>query len=103
MKGIVTEYNEICAICGKSAESQHHLIYGNGRRALAEADGLKIPCCHKCHNMGELLRRIHDNPMAEKLSKMVGQLAWEKHAVASGMSENEAREAFRLRYDESYL
>jgi len=37
------------------------------------------------------------------LSKMMGQLAWEKHAVAGGKTEKEAREAFRSRYGISYL
>lgn len=31
--------------------------------------------------------------MAEMMSKMMGQLAWEKHAVAGGKTEKEAREA----------
>nr|DAW76340.1 MAG TPA: CcmH protein [Caudoviricetes sp.] len=53
--------------------------------------------------MGELSRRIHGNPMAEAMSKIIGQLAWEKRAVAEGQTEEEAREAFRKRYGESYL
>ena len=103
MKGIVTEYNDYCLFCGKPTEAQHHLIYGKGLRALAEKDGLKIPCCNDCHNIGKVTERIHDNPMAEKLSKRMGQLAWEKHAVANGMTEEEAREAFRIRYNKSWL
>ena len=64
-----------------------------------EEDGLKIPCCNNCHNIGDVLTRIHGNPMAE----MMGQLAWEKRAVAGGKTEKEAREAFRSRYGISYL
>lgn len=41
--------------------------------------------------------------MAEMMSKMMGQLAWEKRAVAGGKTEKEAREAFRSRYGISYL
>jgi hypothetical protein len=34
---------------------------------------------------------------------MLGQMAWEKHAVAAGMSEDAARELFLKRYGVSYL
>lgn len=41
--------------------------------------------------------------MAEMMSKMMGQLAREKRAVAGGKTEKEAREALRSRYGISYL
>ena len=103
MKGIVTEYDEYCLFCGRPTEARHHLVYGKGNRTLSEKDGLKIPCCHNCHNMGDVLNRIHGNPMAETMSKIIGQLAREKHEVAQGISETEARERYRARYGESYL
>lgn len=95
MKSIVTEYTDICLFCGRPAECEHHLIFGNGLRKLADGDGLKVPSCNKCHNMGQINDRIHDNPMAEKLSKMLGQAIWE--------SRYGDREAFRKRYGKSYL
>lgn len=103
MVGIITKYNENCMFCGKPTRTQHHFLFGRGERQLADEDGIKGPVCDECHNMGELLKRIHENVAAEKLSKMVGQLAWEKHAVAEGMTEDESREAFRKRYGRSYL
>ena len=103
MVGIITKYNEYCMLCGKPTITQHHFLYGRGIRPLAEEDGIKGPVCDDCHNMGEIPERIHGNVAAEKLSKMVGQLAWEKHVVAEGMTEDEAREAFRKRYGRSYL
>lgn len=98
----ITEYNEYCLFCGRPVEAKHHLIGGPNRKK-AEEDGLKIPCCNNCHNIGDVLTRIHGNPMAEMMSKMMGQLAWEKRAVAGGKTEKEAREAFRSRYGISYL
>ena len=95
MKGIVTEYENICFFCGKTAECEHHLVFGRGIRQLAEEDGLKVPSCHACHNIGEVKSRIHDNPMAEKLSKMLGQAVFEK--------EIGSREEFRKRYHKSWL
>lgn len=95
MKSIVTEYKEICFFCGRTAESEHHLIFGTAGRELSEKDGLKVPICNNCHNMGEVKRRIHDNPMAEKLSKMLGQAIYE--------GKIGTREEFRKRYGISYL
>lgn len=94
-KGIVTKYNNICFFCGKPAECEHHLIFGLGNRKLAEEDGLKVPCCNKCHNMGRTTERVHDNVMAEKLSKMLGQAIYEQKIGT--------REEFRSRYGQSYL
>lgn len=58
-KGIVTDYPEICFICGRPSEAEHHLVFGTAGRELSEKDGLKVPVCNNCHNMGEtgLLRK----------------------------------------------
>ena len=77
-KVIETDYPEICFICGRPSEAEHHLVFGTAGRELSEKDGLKVPVCNNCHNMGEILKRIHGNPMAERMSKIIGQLAWEK-------------------------
>ena len=122
MKSIVTEYNGICLFCGKPAECEHHLIFGTASRELSEKDGLKVPSCNDCHNMGEKLKRIHDNPMAERLSKIIGQMAWEKEYALQKADEfariidetkkygevkqiihKGGRESFRKRYGNSYL
>lgn len=103
MKSILTKYTDFCMFCGKPTTTEHHFLFGHGKRAIADRDGVKGPVCDSCHNMGPLTSRIHDNPMAEKLSKMLGQMAWEKNAVAAGMSEDAARELFLKRYGVSYL
>jgi len=90
-KGIVTEYPEICIFCGRQAEAEHHLIFGTAGRELSEKDGLKIPVCNNCHNMGQKLCRIHENPMAEKLSKMLGQATWEKEWILTNVAERNQR------------
>lgn len=92
---IVTDYPNICFFCGATAECEHHLIFGWGLRVLAEEDGLKVPSCNRCHNMGTKSERIHENEMAEKLSKMLGQAFYE---IKIG-----TREEFRKRYGKSYL
>lgn len=94
-KGIVAERDDVCIFCGRPAEAEHHLIFGTAGRELCERDGLKVPICNNCHNMGEVTRRIHDNPMAERLSKMLGQAVFE--------GKIGTREQFRERYGKSYL
>lgn len=94
-RNVVTKYTDICYFCGQTAEAMHHLISGTSGRKLAEQDGLKVPICNRCHNMGNVTERIHGNIMAEKLSKMLGQAIYE---IKIG-----TREEFRKRYGKSYL
>ncbi len=106
MKSIITEYEDISAFSQAPTECKHHCVYGRGLRELADQDGLYIPLTNAEHNKSPygLLYQIHGNPTAEKLSKMVGQLAWEKHAISqTGCNEHEARQFFRQRYGISYL
>ena len=109
-KSIVTEYTDISAFSGAPAECTHHLIFGRGLRKLADRDGIFIPLTNSEHNMSPngKLYQIHENPVAEKLSKMVGQLAWEKEWILDRYNDkekvkHEAREEFRKRYGISYL
>ncbi len=121
-KGIVTEYADICVFCGRPAECEHHLVFGTAGRDLSEKDGLKVPACNNCHNMGEKMVRVHGNPMAERMSKIIGQLAWEKEYALQKADEfariidsdrkkgdikqvveKGGRETFRKRYGNSYL
>lgn len=94
-ESIVTKYKTICFFCGKPAQCEHHLVFGNGLRELAEQDGLKVPSCNRCHKMGAVIEKVHENSMAEKLSKMLGQAVYEKQIGT--------REEFRNRYGISYL
>ena len=100
----VTEYKDYCVFCGKIVfGQQHHLLFGQGIRPLAEADGIKVPICNDCHTSGRVAERIHDNPMAEKLSKMFGQSIWERNYIAeNGGSIENARAKFIRRYGKSY-
>lgn len=103
MKSILTDNMDYCFFCGKPAECRHHLIFGSANRQKADEDGLIVPACNKCHNMGSTIERVHDNPMAEKMSKMMGQMAWEQARILEGIPYGTAREMFRQRYKISYL
>lgn len=100
MDSIITKYTDFCAFCGKPANGVvHHTIYGNGLRELSDKDGLVIGICDKCHS------EIHvTSSVAGKMSKMLGQLAWEKELIEKGeVNGDEARKLFRDRYGRSYL
>ena len=105
MKSVLTKYNGFCIFCGKPTQTEHHLLFGIGITELAEEDGVKMRVCDVEHNMAGGTRQIHDNSIAEKLSKIAGQLAWEKEYYRSlyGNEDDPAREAFRERYGRSYL
>lgn len=97
-KSCITKNTGLCAICGKRvATEEHHVINGNGLRDLADKDLLTLDICSDCH------RFIHKNAQAEKLCKIIGQLAFEKNLIAKGETEDNAREQFRKRYSRSWL
>ena len=110
-KSVVTRYENYSVFSGSPAECKHHLLFGKGIRDLAEQDGIWIPLLNKEHNMSRsgTVNQIHDNPAAEKLSKIAGQLAWERQYLINKYQlpfddlGEEAREAFRLRYGQSFL
>lgn len=110
MKSILTKYDQYSVFSGYPKESDHHLCFGKGMRELSENYGLKIPLLNKEHNMSSkgTINQIHGNPAAEKLSKMLGQVAFEKEyyrsIVCGKNNENDpAREEFRKIFGKSFL
>ncbi len=122
VKSILTEYTGLSAFSAKPKECEHHLVFGSGLRELSDQDGLILPLTNAEHNTGAIPERIHENIAAEKLSKMLGQVAWEEYYIAriramqcvGDLTQNqldgytraimrEARDAFRKRYGISYL
>lgn len=93
---MITEYEDYCILCNRPRTDIHHCVFGVGRRNLAEVDGLTMPLCASCH------RAIHQGKM-QTLSKIIGQLLYERNKCAEGMTVEEARESFLRRYFESYL
>lgn len=95
---MITDHADYCIICNSKTEHIHHLVMGNSARRLADADGLTAPLCGICHAV------IHTgNAQANMLSRICGQLLYERNEVAKGVSIEDARENFRKRYGKSYL
>jgi len=91
---MITNYTDYCIFCGKRKDDDHHLVFGIANRKLSDEDDLIVPVCRECH---EFLHK-HD-----KVSRIIGQLAYEKQKCADGFTEEAARESFRIRYGKSYL
>lgn len=95
MKSIVTEYDNICIFCGRQAEAEHHLIFGTAAENSVIRTDSRFRFVITVTTWANKLHRIHDNPMAERLSKMLGQAMFE--------AKIGSREEFRKRYGRSYL
>lgn len=90
----VTDYTEICLICGKPKHHTHHLICGTSGRNFSDKYGLTIPLCAICH------KELHESGIAMAFSKLFGQAVWEKNYYKDlwyqlNYGEDEARDRFR--------
>ena len=94
---MITNYDSYCLICGKPRTDIHHLVWGNSKRRIADADALTIPLCTQCHEA------MHKTKEMQTMSHIVGQLFYERNMCAAGLTPDEARESFRKRYNISYL
>lgn len=101
----INDEEHYCQFCGKSDAKKHHLVFGTGLRDKADEDNIFIYACSECHVTGQRVEdRIHDNPMAEKLSKMLGQCMWEKNYIEEhGCDSDTARSEFIKRYGRGYI
>ena len=93
-----------CEICGHGfADHTRHLVFGTASRRLADEDGLTVRICSGCHSA------IHSQAVPGNMSRMMGQLLYEKRILQDALStlcegpKEEVREAFRERYGKSYL
>lgn len=96
---MITNYKDICLVCGAPASEMHHLVFGRGMRPLADADNLTAPLCEKCH------KELHYSGLASAMSKIIGEMQWEMdYCIEHGvLNPDEAREAFRKRYARCWL
>lgn len=74
MKSIMPFDREVCIECGARGTHTHHALYGRHRKN-AEAYGLKVRLCWRCH------QRLHDKDtaLALKYQRMAQQCFEEKY------------------------
>ena len=123
-KSIVTKWLNYCMLCGRPNPDLHHGLWGS-KHKLADQDHILLPLCqyhHNSLNLYEVKRKpvtnmsVHHCEEMKILSQQLSQLAYERYYLAQKLAENqilghqsaddwmdEAREAFRKRYGESYL
>lgn len=83
-----------CTICGLPNAEVHHLVFGTANRKLSTEDQLCIELCRDHHEF------MHKNA---KISRIIGQLMYERNRCAEGWTIDDARESFRKRYGKSYI
>lgn len=122
MKDKAKDRTELCILCGREyATHTHHLITGSHElviiwdtgekagRSFSERFGLTIDIYPSCHNGAVLPEdRIHGNPRAEDLSKMLGQAIWGRNYYKDlfyqlNRGHDEARDSFIQMNGRSYL
>ena len=91
---MLTNYDQLCIFCYRPKQDVHHLVFGRANRKLSDEDGLTVPVCRECHDL------LHKH---DKISKIIGQLAYERDRCAEGYGADAARDSFRMRYGKSYL
>ena len=109
-KTILTKYPDYSVFSGTPKTCDHHLVFGRygAWRDLSDNYGLTIPLTDAEHNMSSkgTTNHIHGNSAAEKLSKMLGQVAFEKEYYRKKVVNDDsdpAREEFRRLFGESFL
>jgi len=95
MKSIIPGDNEFCFLCHKMGifnrgTEVHHMIYGTGKRKVADEDGLTVHLCNLHHRM------LHDRGDYKRDLQELAQATWMEHY-------NGTKEDFIRRYGQSYL
>lgn len=91
---MITEYMDNCLFCRRQKQDIHHLCFGTANRRISDKDELVIPVCREHHDL------LHKH---DKISKVIGQLAYERDRCSEGCSVEKARKMFIDRYGKNYL
>lgn len=92
MKSILTNNYEQCYICGSYRWLEDHHIYFSAKRKISEANGFKVPLCHRHHT--ETPDGVHFNIKLDRKLKAECQAKFE---------ENHSHEEFMNRIGRNFL
>jgi hypothetical protein len=68
----------------------HHMLFGTGKRKLADEDGLTVHLCRLHHTI------LHDRGDYKEMLQKEAQMEWQKHY-------HKSKEDFIARYGKSYI
>lgn len=101
-KSIITEYTNMCLVCGNPNVEPHHVLHGTANRKFADKDLLIVPLCAE-HHRGNNGVHGHNNAFDVAL-EIIGQIAWERQTMAeTGCTIEIARKGFIGRYGKSWV
>lgn len=96
MKSIIPGDDDWCYLCREKLHMKnrgtdvHHLLFGTGKRKLADEDGLTVHLCRLHHTM------LHDRGDYKEELQRLAQETWQDYYQKS-------TEDFILRYGKNYL
>lgn len=98
MKSII-KTAKCCYCCGAETNLEvHHVMHGTANRRIADADGMTVYLCSRCHRM------LHDSKNGAEMDdalKKAGEYVWIKKYGKGNMEQCIAQ--FRQRYGKNYL
>ena len=95
MKSIIPNDDECCYLCKRMKLSNrgtevHHMLFGTGKRKLADEDGLTVHLCSHHHKL------LHDRGYHKEYLQQLAQQTWQDYY-------NKSTDDFIKRYGKSYL
>lgn len=82
-KSILRTRKGVCYLCARLSDDysekvaeEHHILYGSGRRELAEAEGLKVYLCIQHHRTGQ--QAVHNCRETRELLCRIAQEEYEQ-------------------------
>lgn len=82
-KSILPTEKNVCYLCmrlygdgSRQYTEEHHILYGSGKRAISEAEGLKVDLCPRHHKEGP--EAVHNNREMRRMLCRIAQEEFEK-------------------------
>lgn len=67
----IIQSDETCYLCGSQCTLEiHHCLHGTANRKLADADGLTVYLCRRCH------MNLHDKGWHDRDLQRVAETVW---------------------------
>ena len=88
-KSILRTKKGVCYLCARlnddyseKVTEEHHILFGSGRRELAEAEGIKVDLCIDHHRTGQ--QAVHN---CRETSELLCRIAQEEYELTRSREE----------------